>query len=84
MSNGKELINEMDYQQRIRAMKARELSEFTAMQVYENNLTMQDHEGRIIKLESPSKKRQATFGGSVIAFVTAIFYALGTKLGWWI
>ncbi len=83
MPNGKELINEIDYQRRIKSMKSRELSEFTAMQVYENNITMQDHEGRLIKLERPSKKKQVTFGGSLIAFATAIIYALGTKLGWW-
>ncbi len=83
MPNGKELINEIDYQQRIKSMKSRELSEFTAMQVYENNIIMQDHERRIHKLENPSKKKQVTFGGSLVAFIVSIVYALGMKLGWW-
>lgn len=88
MPNGKELINEMDYQQRIKAMKPRELSEFTAMQVYESHVTLKEHEKRLDTIESrlpihPSKKRQATFGGTILTAIIAAFYALGRHFGWW-
>ena len=83
MSNGKEIINEIDYQQRIKSMKSRELSEFTAMQVYETKITVQNLGHRVSTLERPSKKRQITFGGSIITFIIAIIYALGAKCGWW-
>ena len=84
MANGNELINELNYQEKIEKMPARKLATFTAMRVYETNLTVADHEKRIRKMETPSIKKRLTFGGSAIAFVSAIFYALGVKLGWWV
>ena len=84
MPNGKELINELNYQEIIEGMPAKKRAVFTAMQVYETNLTVADHEKRIRKMETPSIKKRLTFGGSAIAFVSGIFYALGVKLGWWV
>ena len=88
MPNGKELINEMDYQQRIKAMKPRELSEFTATQVYESHVTLKEHEKRLDNIEArlplrPTKRKQFAFGGTIMTAIAAVFYALGKQLGWW-
>ncbi len=88
MPNGKELINELDYQQRIKEMRPRELAVFTAMQVYESHVTLKEHEKRLGSIEAhlpgqPSKKKQATFGGTIVTACAAIFYTLGKQLGWW-
>ena len=88
MGNGKELINELNYRQLIEKMPPKELSQFTALQTYENNITLQKHETRLVIIESrlPIKatvKKQATFVTSVVTFVSLVLYTLGTKLGWW-
>jgi len=88
MSNGKKLINELDYRERIQAMKPRELSVFTAMQVYESRMILTEHEVRLDNIETrlpikPTKKKQATFTGSIFAFLSCLLYALGSRLGWW-
>jgi len=63
MPNGKELINELDYRQRIKIMPDRQLLEFTAMQVYETSLIVQAHDKRIYKLESRDRKTFGFTGG---------------------
>lgn len=91
MPNGKELINEMDYQQRIKSMKSRELSEFTATQVYESHVTLKEHEKRLDSIESklpqlpthPTKTRKLAFGSTIGTAFVAGFYTLGKQLGWW-
>jgi len=51
MPNGKDMLNEMEFKEHIKEMKDRELSEFTALQVWEACATLQDHSIRILKLE---------------------------------
>ena len=63
MPNGRELINEMDYKERIKAMKPRALSEFTAEQVYETCIIIQSHDKRIKKLEGRDRKAFGYTGG---------------------
>jgi len=75
MANGKEMINELDYRQRIKDMKPRELSEFTALQVYETCIIVQKHEKRIITLENRDRK-WVGIGGGIGAVVAAIGYAI--------
>ena len=54
MTNGNELLKEMEFKQRIERMKDRELSEFTALQVW-------DIQGRVSRLE---KRKRFTVGAS--------------------
>ena len=75
MPNGKSLINEMDYQGRIKAMGDRELSEFTAMQIYETCITLQTHDKRIHSLEKRGRKTIG-FTGGLGAFAGAIIAVL--------
>jgi len=63
MPNGREIINELDYRQRIKIMGDRELSEFTAFQVYETCIIVQNHGKRIEKMESRDRKTFGYVGG---------------------
>jgi len=63
MPNGRELINEMDYRERIKAMGERELSEFTAMQIYEACLIQKQHDKRITSLERRDRRSFGYTGG---------------------
>ena len=90
MPNGEHLVTELDYREHIERMKPRELAVFTAMQVYESHVIIQSHDHRLEMLEKrssqyrkPSKKRQATFTGSLVAFLSGVLYAMGIRFGWW-
>ena len=88
MANGNEIINELNYRELIEKMPPKKLSQFTALQTYENNITLQKHETRLTAIEShlpsfPSKKRQAAFGGTIVTAIVAAFYTLGKQFGWW-
>lgn len=85
MSNGKELINELNYRQLIEKMPPKELSLFTALQVYEVNINLGKHvaDKSAHPPNQPTKKRQLAFGGTIATAVVAGFYALGKQLGWW-
>lgn len=83
MPNGKNLINEMDYQERIKIMPDRQLSEFTATKVYETLVIVQNNVKRISKLESKDRK---TFGltggiGGVIGAAIAVFVEFFIRRG---
>lgn len=56
MPNGKEMLNEMEFTQRIKKMPDRELSEFTALQVWEACSTLQNHDTRLLKVEKRSRR----------------------------
>lgn len=83
MANGNDMVNELNYRESIEKMPARKLATFTAMQVYETNIKIVDHGRRLYSLEHPSKKRQLTFGATLITAITSILYAIGAKCGWW-
>lgn len=88
MSNGKEIINSLNYRQLIEAMPAKERSLFTALQTYENNITLQKHDLRLTVIEDrlpprPTKRRRFAFGGTIVTAIVAAFYTLGRQLGWW-
>lgn len=88
MANGKELINELNYRQLIEQMPPKELSRFTALQTYENNITLQKHASRLDVIETrlpvhPTKKKQVAFGGTIVTAAVAAFYTVGRQFGWW-
>ncbi len=88
MSNGKELINELNYRQLIEKMPPDELAQFTAMRTYETSITLQKHDSRLTEIENrlpsrPTKKRRLAFGGTIVTATVAGFYSLGRQLGWW-
>lgn len=65
----KSMLNGMEFQQRMKSMKDRELLEFTANQVYETCLRCESHESRLKMLEARDHK---TFG-----IVSALAAGLG-------
>jgi len=88
MPNGKEIINELNYRQLIENMPAKELRQFTALQTYENKITLGKHEIRLDSIESklpiqPTRKKQLAFVGTVFTAISAVFYTIGRQLGWW-
>ena len=88
MPNGKEIINELNYRQLIENMPSKELRQFTALQTYENKITLGKHEIRLGDIEAklpmlPTMRRKAAFGGTVFTAISAAFYTIGRQLGWW-
>ncbi len=88
MANGKEMINELNYRELIEKMPPKKLSQFTALQTYENSITLSKHEKRLDTIEArlpnrPSKRRLSVFTGSIVAFVASLLYAMGSRLSWW-
>ncbi len=87
-NGGKEIINELNYRRLIEGMPAKELRQFTALQTYENKITLGKHEIRLGDIEAklpmpPTRKRQVAFGGTVFTAIAAAFYTIGRQLGWW-
>lgn len=81
MPNGKEMIDEMDFKQRMKLLGDRELSEFIAEQVWEKNALCQDHDKRlcsqderIISLEGAGKRGALSGGvtGGIVGTVIAL------------
>ena len=72
---GDELLNEMDFKDRIRVMPDRQLSEFTAELVYENRIVSDDHEKRIKGLENQRRRTIGVTGG-VSGIIGASFIAV--------
>jgi len=83
MPNGNDMVTEMNYREKIEKMPARERSIFTAMQVYEIRIDVTGNKGRIYKLEHPPKNKLVAFSASLVAFIVAVIYSLGTWCGWW-
>ena len=73
MPDGKEILNELEFEERLRGFDDRGLMEFTARQVYGISDTLRDHNERIGDLEGRDKK---TFG-----FVGGIAGFIGTVVG---
>ena len=84
MSNGKEMINELNYSELIENMPSKKRSIFTAMQVYELSITLKSHiTDKELHLTHPTKKRRLASGSTIVTAVVAGFYTLGRQLGWW-
>ncbi len=64
MSNGQQdVIQDLDFEERIKKMSERDLLEFTARQTYELNTLCDRHNSRLKKLEDNSKRNTATSTG---------------------
>ena len=80
MPNGKEMLGDLEFEQRIGELSDRELQEFTARQVFEVRKVSANHEQRIAGLEGRSRKAFAfsggagTFVGGVIVGLINFFY----------
>jgi len=75
MPNGYDLINEINFRESIKRMEDRELSEFTALQVYETCILVQKNDKRITTLENRDK-RWAGIGAGIGAVFAVLFYAI--------
>ena len=75
MPNGKELVNELDFEKQIKEMDDRGLLEFTARQVYETCEITKRHSSRIKTLEDGSKK-VSTITGGISGGITAVTIAV--------
>ncbi len=75
MPNGKEFLNELEFETRMKDMNDRELQEFTARQVYDVCSVVAKHEKRITAVERKSNKiigTAAAIGTGIGAGVIAI------------
>ena len=75
MSNGKCILNELDFEKSIQDMPDRQLLEFVARQNFETSLRCQRHDVRISTLESGNKK-QSGIVGAVSGTITAIIIGI--------
>lgn len=74
MIDGKDMLNEMDFEEAIRKMDDRELSEFTARQVYDTRLVTTSNSKRIKSLEGKERKLIG-IGGAIIVFIATALSA---------
>jgi hypothetical protein len=77
--NGKNLIDELKYEDEIEELTNRQLAEFNARALFRmsNNCAVQD--GRIKDLENGDKKRGTLSGGIISSIIVAI-YAIYNQL----
>uniref|UniRef100_A0A6M3L1H8 Uncharacterized protein n=1 Tax=viral metagenome TaxID=1070528 RepID=A0A6M3L1H8_9ZZZZ len=75
MPNGKNLINELDYREKIKAMKPRALQEFTALRVYETCIIVERNDRRITVLEKRDRKWTG-IGGGIGAIIASAIWAI--------
>ena len=69
------MLNEMDFEQRIKKMPDRDLQEFTARQIFSVCKRCERHEKRIINLETLDR-RMIVAGGGVGAVISGAVYAI--------
>lgn len=77
MPNGNNVINELDFESKIGALKDRELLEFVARQNYETCIRCEKHNTRITALEGQSKKISGVTGGITGTITAVIIGVLG-------
>ena len=75
MSGGLDLINEMDFRSKIKTMQDRELSEFTALTVYDTCNMVSKHSKRITALENRDR-RWVGIGAGIGAVFAGVFYLI--------
>ena len=75
MPNGKEMLGDLEFEQRIGELSDRELQEFTARQIFEARKVGADHEERIAGLEGRSRKA-FMFSGGAGTFVGGIIVGI--------
>ena len=63
MPNGRYFLNDLELEQAIKQMDDRQLLEFTARQTYDVSNLSANHEKRIYRLESRTKKEIGASGG---------------------
>ena len=73
MPDGKQMLNDLEFENMINKMNDRQLLEFTARQVYDVCIVASSNEGRITKLENRDKK--------FVGAVSGISGFIGTCLG---
>lgn len=73
MPNG--MLNDLEFEQRIQQMNDRELLEFTARQMYDVCLTVNNHDSRIGTLENRDKKSFGLASG-IGTFIGAVIVAI--------
>jgi len=71
MPNGKEFLNDLELEREIKGMSDRQLSEFTARQVYDISILSTDNRDRIRTLEKRGRKYYGISGG-IGATITGI------------
>ncbi len=91
MANGQEINLELDFEEKIKRMSDRELSEFNSRQIYErcqlckvHTLQIASHEDIINRLELRGKKDLGTagsIGGGITFAIGAIIIIILKKLG---
>jgi len=79
MHNGRYMLNDLEYEEKIRRMNDRELLEFTARQIYDIYTLTEDNRKRIEALERIDKKAFSivsglgAFVGAAIAVIVDFF-----------
>ena len=87
--NGDDMINELNYREKLRDMPVDERDRLVAVWTFENGIKLGKHEKRLDAIEyrlpvkMPSRRRMYSFGSSVIIVVASLMYAIGNKCGWW-
>jgi len=80
MPNGKDMIAELEFMERIKKMPERELQEFTARETYFTRLKVDKNSNRLDVLESSAKialGKASGIGGAVGAGIgTAIYFLI--------
>jgi len=72
MPNGKSVVNELEFEERIKALPDRELLEFVARQNYETSIKCPIQDRRITSLERGSRKTSGITGGATGGIIAAI------------
>ena len=75
MPNGRQVLNELEFERSISNLKDRELLEFVARQNYDTIAKLDKHNTRIAALENDSKRISGIFGG-VAGTITAAVIAV--------
>lgn len=79
MPNGRYILNDMDFEEKIHQMNDRELLEFTARQMYDVCLLAADNKKRINSLEKMDRKAFSltstigAFFGAAVAILSEFF-----------
>jgi len=76
MPNGKELVNELEFEQHIKNLNDRELIEFVARQQYDTSKLCPVHDRRLRDLEKRGRKETGITGGAGAVFGAFVMGAI--------